>query len=296
MKEPCNAKVSIAEQAETCKVCALHTLDQSHQRQGSCVPFTDPSCQSSSGVHVERSTRPIFNRKEGKMRRSWKRTTCLFIGAVLLIGLAGLISSQSGSHAIAQDPPPPPGPGFEAALDVDGHPFEAVKDLATDLVWGKAIDHNHLIFHIESAVAEWAEQNPDQAGGYTDWRPPTAGEVLEAVENGLVDPDFGNLDFSYAMEHQGVDAPVDPSDPSSVKWGDKWFNTTCVHMQGKRYYRYRVQYRDGNAELHHWGFPVIPVRYAGDDPDGGEPNHDGCPKTKGSDIPDIPGKGKPPKE
>ena len=137
------------------------------------------------------------------MRRNWKKTPCLFIGAVLLIALIGLITSQSGSHAIAEDPPDPFVPLTNGAGIVYG-----VQDTAPGgLMWGKELNENGrwLIFYVEEDVTHWANAenakgSASLAGGYSDWRPATVGEILTAIDHGLLT----YLDFSYCFESLGT--------------------------------------------------------------------------------------------
>lgn len=185
--------------------------------------------------------------------------------------------------------------------------FPALLDTETGLMWGKEITEPHLIFYTESVPFHWANRenfgdDPDNpvpnkeslAGGYPPydedhpdgWRLATMTEMLQAHAAGLFDPsdvpgEESLFDFSYQEDHQGVDDPVDETDPT-VTWGDRWHSTGCVYMQGKRWYRWAVRCGDGSATLLSWSLVPIPVR-------GAPPNHDDCPHKHKGVTPDNPG-------
>lgn len=158
-------------------------------------------------------------------------------------------------------------------------------------------EDGHLIPDIDENTGE-QKLNPDsRAGGYPaydedhpdGWRPATLGEMIQAQEDGLFNPDVFDFDFSYQEGHQGAndyfdDGPhgnppngTDPPDGSFDQWGERWHTTICIYMSGQRFYRWTFRCCDGSA-AYDWASQLpIPVR-------GAPPNHNRCPKNHKPDT------------
>jgi hypothetical protein len=86
----------------------------------------------------------------------------------------------------------------------------------------------------------------DGAGNlYNDWRPPTVGEILTAIEHedhedGLLDV----FDFSYRADDQGPDAIMDAGE---IPYQEAYFWTACHYRRKGLSNLYKVRFGNGGA-------------------------------------------------
>lgn len=196
------------------------------------------------------------------------RTTAswLIAGSLLLIGVAGIPSVCMG-----QEPPDLP------FVETD---YQGLEDMRTHLVWGKDINVMTGVVLPDAYVESYynrEDSDGDQStvsplpvtltGGFTDWRLPTVGEVLEAIDNGLLD----HMDFSYRAGHQGLDAVMDRymGDENGLTYRTAYFWATCKDRWKNMMVRYRVRFSDGTFGGGSSG-GIIAVR-------GQHYNHSNCP-------------------
>ncbi len=161
------------------------------------------------------------------------------------------------------------GDGTNGECAVDDADFASAgggcKDITTGLVWSSTYFPSSDAGGSGRRLAicsEWFVDQPE-AGGHTDWRNPTVGEIDEAIDNGL----NAHLDFLYDQGFQSVD--------------DLYRLTACAGKKNRgnpTVYKYR--YSDGDTlALFESDVPVICVRGLPETPDS-------CPgKKKGGGKP-----------
>jgi hypothetical protein len=107
------------------------------------------------------------------------------------------------------------------------------KDLTTGLVWSSdvlgVVGGSPASSNPSTAICGTYFEDKPEAGGFTDWRPPSVGEVQDALTNGLA----SHLDFYYAAGNQADDG--------------KYRFTSCnaPKIRGSTP-KYVIRYSDGN--------------------------------------------------
>jgi len=124
--------------------------------------------------------------------------------------------------------------------------YEGLLDTQTGLVWGKDMGINDHALFPEMYVAEFyyavneaadppRPLHPEYSGGFDDWRPPTVGEVLVAIENGLL----AHMDFTYG---DGVVVLAGDLLDNGTTYGDLIYWSACVEKARGQTLRYKFRF------------------------------------------------------
>jgi Calx-beta domain-containing protein len=175
----------------------------------------------------------------GKKKMNWYRKTFIWLtaGGLLLVGMIG-----SPSICVGHDD--------ENWEHTD---YGSVKNKHTGLEWGADINEpTHGIFP-EKYIADFyylpkiirdgegkiidilLPSGLKYSGDNTDWRPPTVGEMLSAVDDGLLD----HLDFTYGddLDVKAIDDPIYDN-----TFGNRVYWATCLEKYQGLIRRYKFHF------------------------------------------------------